>query len=74
MDEIIVVGIISRILNEYAVTTDEGVEYKLSAILPWEAVSPEYGSEEFAMHLGKRLTVQGLSDGSTIYRASILET
>jgi len=74
MEEIIVVGLLSKILNQYVITTDEEVEYKLSAILPWEAVSADYGTEEFELHLGKHLTVKGLSDGYTIYRASVLKS
>ncbi|MFW9957570.1 MAG: hypothetical protein ACFFCT_05830 [Candidatus Odinarchaeota archaeon] len=73
MEEIIITGLLSKISDQYVITTDEGIEYILSAILPWEAVSADYGSEEFASHLGKRLTVRGLSDGSTIYRAIISE-
>jgi len=73
MDEIVVVGLLSKILHQYVVTTDDGVEYKLSTNLPREAVSADYVSEEFALHLGKRLTVKGISDGSTIYRAIISE-
>jgi len=71
MKEIIITGIVSRILDRYVVTTDDGTEYTLSAIMPWEAVSPDFGSGDFALHLGKRMIVTGVSDGQTIYRASL---
>jgi len=56
------------------VTTDNGTEYELSAIMPYEAVSPDFDSGRFAEHLGRRVVVTGLSDGGTIWRASIVET
>ena len=71
MEEISVVGLISQILGKYVVTTDDGTQYELSAILPWEAVAPDYGTGEFAPSLGKRVEVTGLTDGGTIWGARI---
>ncbi len=65
------VGLISKILNRYVVTIDDGMEYELSAIQPWEAVSADYGSGEFAANLGKRMQVSGQTDGSTIWGATL---
>jgi hypothetical protein len=71
MKEIIVTGLVSKILNKYVITTDDGIEYELSAIMPWEAVSPDFGAGDYAIHLGKRMVASGVTDGSTIWRASL---
>jgi hypothetical protein len=73
LKEISVTGLVSKILENYVITTDDGREYELSAIMPWEAVSPDFGSGEFALHLGKRMTASGLTDGRTIWKASLEE-
>ena len=73
MKEITITGIVSRILDHYVITTDDGTEYKLSAIMPWEAVAPDFGSGDFALHLGKRMTASGSFDGYTIWRATLSE-
>lgn len=73
LNEITVVGLISKILDEFVVTTDDGTEYRLSAIMPYEAVAPESGSHVFANHLGMRMKVSGLTDGHTIWRAYLSE-
>ena len=73
MEDITVVGIISENLNEYVLTTDDGVEYKLSAILPWEAVPADFGSSGFAARLGERVTISGVTDGNTIWRADFVD-
>ena len=69
--EISVVGTVSRSLEEYTLVTDEGSTYRLSAIAPWEAVAPDYGSQAFAQHAGERMVAHGLTDGSTIWKASL---
>lgn len=63
----------SKILDYYMVTKDDGTEYKLSAIKPWEAVSPDFDSGKFAVVLGKRVTITGLSDGHMIWDADVVE-
>jgi hypothetical protein len=73
MKEINITGLVSRILNKYVITSDDGSEYELSAIMPWEAVSPDFGSGDFALHLGKRMIASGMTDGSTIWKASLTE-
>jgi hypothetical protein len=74
MDEITIIGTISKTASGYVVSTDDGIEYGLSAILPWEAVPTDFGSVGFEMHLGKRLKISGLTDGNTIYGARLTET
>jgi hypothetical protein len=71
MKDLSVTGLISRIMNRYVITADDGTQYELSAISPWEAVSVDYGSGVFAANLGKRMTASGLTDGHTIWKASL---
>lgn len=71
MKDVSVTGLISRIMNHYVITADDGTQYELSAIFPWEAVSADYGSGIFAENLGKRMTAAGLTDGHTIWKASL---
>ena len=73
LKEITVTGLISKIFNDYTITMDDGTEYKLSAIMPWEAVSPDFDSGKFAVVLGKRVSVSGMTDGSTIWGAEIIK-
>ena len=73
LKEITVTGLMSKIFDSYTVTMDDGTEYKLSAIMPWEAVSPDFDSGKFAVVLGKRVSVSGLTDGNTIWGAEIIE-
>ena len=66
-------GLISRIHDEYVITTDSGIQYRLSAIMPYEAVSPDFDSGRFALALGKKVTVAGVTDGDTIWGARIMD-
>ncbi len=71
MKEISVTGLVSKVLNYYIISTDDGTEYRLSAIMPWEAVPPDFGSGDFALHIGKRMMVCGSTDGDTIWGATL---
>ena len=71
MDDIEVVGLISKVINRYVVITKDGTEYELSAIMPWEAVSPDFDSGRFAQNLGQKMAVSGSTDGSTIWGAQL---
>ncbi|TFH11558.1 MAG: hypothetical protein E4H14_00560 [Candidatus Thorarchaeota archaeon] len=73
MKEIIIKGRVSRILDKYVITTVEGIEYELSAIMPWEAVSPDFGAGVYAIHLGKQMVASGVTDGHTIWKAFLTE-
>jgi hypothetical protein len=73
MKEITVTGLVSRISDQFVITTDDGTEYKLSAIMPWEAVSPDFGSGDFALHLGKTMIASGSCEGHTIWGATLSE-
>jgi hypothetical protein len=72
LKEITVTGLMSKIFDSYTVTMDDGTEYKLSAIMPWEAVSSDFDSGKFAAVLGKRVSVNGMTDGDTIWDAEIV--
>jgi hypothetical protein len=74
MKEVSVTGIVSKITDQYVITTDDGTEYKLSAIMPWEAVAADFGTGDFSLHLGKKMTATGTTDGHTIWRAVLSET
>ncbi len=69
MKEISVTGLVSKVLNHYIISTDDGTEYILSAIMPWEAVPPDFGYGDFALHTGKRMMASGATDGDTIWGA-----
>jgi hypothetical protein len=71
LQDIEVTGLISRVLNRYVVITPDGTEYELSAIMPWEAVSPDFDSGQYAQELGHTMIVSGKTDGSTIWGAKL---
>ena len=71
LKDIEVTGLISKVLDRYIVTIDNGTEYTLSGILPWESVAADYDSGQYAAHLGHRMTVNGQTDGSTIWGAAL---
>ncbi|MFW9907228.1 MAG: hypothetical protein ACFFEF_01525 [Candidatus Thorarchaeota archaeon] len=71
LEEIEVSGLISKVLDRYVVITVDGTEYELSAIMPWEAVSPDFDSGRFAKELGQRMVVSGMTDGAIIWGANL---
>ncbi|MFW9843018.1 MAG: hypothetical protein ACFFEV_00400 [Candidatus Thorarchaeota archaeon] len=73
MKEITLTGLVSRILDKYVITADDGTEYELSAIMPWEAVSADFGSCDYAIHLSKRVVASGMTDGHTVWKSSLTE-
>ena len=73
LKEIEVEGIISQTGKQYTITSDDGTNYDLSAILPWEAVASDYGIGAFTHHVGKRAKIAGLTDGYTIWNAQLID-
>jgi len=71
MKEITVTGLVSKNGENYVLSTNDGTDYCLSAILPWEGVSSDYGTSEFEMHVGKCVTARGVTDGHTIYKTTL---
>ncbi|MBD3189656.1 MAG: hypothetical protein GF308_03385 [Candidatus Heimdallarchaeota archaeon] len=73
MEDMAIIGVISKRFGKIIITTEGGEIYNLSAIRPWEAVSPDFNSGKFEKHLGKRVRVSGITDGDTIWNAHIEE-
>ncbi|MBD3408033.1 MAG: hypothetical protein GF411_18075 [Candidatus Lokiarchaeota archaeon] len=73
LEEIEIVGLVSKIMNRYVITTDDGMQYELAAIKPHEAVARDYDLGSFAHSLGKRVVATGLTDGDTIWDAHLQE-
>ncbi len=73
MEDITVSGIVTRRQDNYVITADDGTEYILSAIMPWEALPPDFGSGDYALHVGKRMIATGSTDGQTIWRAVLID-
>ena len=73
MEDIVVVGLISKAQGRYVITTDEGVRYELSAISPWEAVPLDFESGDYELYLGEIARAHGITDGGTIWRATLEE-
>jgi hypothetical protein len=71
LKEIQVEGVVSQKGNQYTITTDDGIQYNLSAIMPWEAVAPGYRIEGFTLHAGRRVIATGMTDGCTIWKAQL---
>jgi len=71
MKDVLVTGLISRIMNHYVITADDGSQYEISAIYPWEAVAADHGSGIFAQNLGRRMTATGVTDGHTIWKTNL---
>ena len=71
MDEKEISGIVSRKNNEYILTADDGKEYKLFAISPWESVPPDFDSAKFAKFIGKKVKASGNFSGSEIWNALV---
>ena len=71
LKEIQVTGLVSKIFGKYVITADDGVEYELSNIKPWESTSPDFNSGQFAENVGRRMIARGFSDGGTIWSATL---
>ncbi|MHA1575787.1 MAG: hypothetical protein ACTSU3_00360 [Candidatus Thorarchaeota archaeon] len=71
MKEIEVTGLVSKISGKYVITVDDGIEYELSSIKPWESTSPDINSAQYAENIGRRMIASGFSDGGTIWSATL---
>lgn len=71
MEEIELTGVVSKKLNEYILTTEEGKEYKLFAISPWESVPTDFGTAKFEEFIGESVKVNGRLSGSEIWNALV---
>jgi len=72
LQEIDVIGTVVLVANRYVIETTEGRRYRLAAIMPYQAVSVDYGTGVFADYVGKQARAVGVTDGGTIWRASLM--
>jgi hypothetical protein len=71
MEETELTGVISKKFNKYILTTDEGKEYKLFAISPWESVPTDFDTAKFEQFIGDTVKVYGRLSGSEIWNALV---
>ena len=71
MEEKEIFGVVSRRNNEYILTTEDGKDYKLFAISPWESVPPEFDTAKFAEFIGEKVKVTGKFSGNEIWSALV---
>ena len=73
MKNITIVGILEERPNGFIVKTELGTEFKLYAIRPMEAVSPDFDIGKYAAFVGKKVRASGMCDGNEIYSATVEE-
>lgn len=73
MKDVTIVGIVEERPDGFVVKTEIGTEFKLYAIRPMEAVSPDFDIGKFAAFVGKRVRASGPCDGNLIYSATVEE-
>ena len=66
-----IVGIVEERSDGYYVKTEIGTAFKLFAIRPMEAVSPDTDTAKYAAFVGKKVRASGPCDGSSIYSATL---
>ncbi len=71
LEEVVVTGTLTTSADQFLLHSNNGKVYRISAIKLYAAVSPEYGSEKYRPFVGLRVRVHGLSDGTTIWNASV---
>lgn len=73
MKDITIVGTVEERQDGFVVKTEIGTEFKLFAIRPMEAVSPDFDIGKFAPFVGKKVRASGPCDGNSIYSATLEE-
>ena len=68
-----VIGKCVEKMNWFYVVTEEGEEYKLYAIQPQQAVSPDFDIGKFAKFVGKDVIARGQIEGGEIWNAYLVE-
>lgn len=71
MEEQEIFGVVSKRNNVYILTTEDGKEYKLFAISPWESVPPEFDTTKFAEFVGKKVKASGRVTEGEIWNALV---
>ncbi|MBN1330853.1 MAG: hypothetical protein JXA54_15375 [Candidatus Heimdallarchaeota archaeon] len=72
-EEKFVIGVVKEIMNKFVLVSDEGHEYKLYAINPWEAVSTDFNSNKFVPFIGKKVKATGRINNSEIWAANLID-
>ncbi|NHJ48203.1 MAG: hypothetical protein FK733_10490 [Asgard group archaeon] len=71
MQDVELIGMISEKMNRYILTTDDGTEYTVYAINPWESVPPEFDTAKFSKYVGEKVRVFGNASGTEIWNATM---
>ena len=71
MEEVEKIGVLSKKLDRYYLTTDDGIIYTLYAILPWESVPVDFDTAKFSQFIGEKVRVIGTSSGTEIWNALV---
>lgn len=71
MEEAELTGVVSKKFNDYILTTEEGKEYRLFAINPWESVPTDFDTAKFEQFIGETVKVSGRLSGSEIWNALV---
>jgi len=66
-----IIGVVSKKLNRYLLTADDGTEYQLLAINKWETLPEELYTEKYANFVGKKVKVSGRVIENIIWNALI---
>ncbi|NHJ03551.1 MAG: hypothetical protein EAX90_01920 [Candidatus Heimdallarchaeota archaeon] len=71
MEEKEILGILSKKLNQFILTDENGKEYKIYAINPWESVPPDFDTAKFVEFIGEKVKVSGNLSNEEIWNAFI---
>lgn len=71
MEEVEKKGVVSKKMEKYILTTEEGEEFTLYAINPWESVPVDFDTAKFEKFIGEKVKVFGRSTGTEIWNALI---
>ncbi len=71
MEDVEISGVVSRKMEKYILTTEDGEEYTLYAINPWESVPVDFDTAKFEKFIGEKVKVFGRSSGTEIWNALI---
>lgn len=71
MSEKDITGIVSKKLNKYLLTADDGTQYQLFAINHWETLPEDLYNEKFAKFVGEKVKVTGRVIEKVIWNALV---
>ena len=74
MEDKTIIGKVVKKMNNYVVVEEEtGKEYKLYAIKPMEAVSPDFDIGKFEKFVDKKVEASGMFENGSIWDAYLVE-